>query len=63
MKNVFQIQQEVATENGFKDWTNLRNSLYGDRIKYDGHWYEVSMRLATESLNALQLKLKLNEKV
>ena len=48
MKTLEQIQQEVAEEHNCKDWTVLRNSLYGNRIKFDGIWLNVAHRYALE---------------
>ena len=63
MKTLEQIQQEVAKEHNCKDWTVLRNSLYGNRIKFDSIWMDVTKRYAIEVAKETQIRCAENAKV
>lgn len=62
MKTLEQIQQEVAKEHNCRDWTVLRNSLYGNRIKFDGIWLDVANRFAKEVAKETQRRCAENAK-
>lgn len=62
MKTLEQILQEVAKEHNCKDWTVLRNSLYGNRIKFDGIWMDVAKRYALEVAKETQRRCSENAK-
>ena len=63
MKTLEQIQQEVAKEHNCKDWTVLRNSLYGNRIKSDGIWMDVAKRYALEVAKETQRRCAENARI
>lgn len=63
MKTLEQILHEVAKEHNCKDWTVLRNTLYGNRIKFDGIWLNVAHRFAKEVAKETQRRCAENAKV
>lgn len=62
MKTLEQIQQDVEKEHNCKEWTVLRNSLYGNRIKFDGIWLDVAHQYAKEVSKETQRRCAENAK-
>ena len=63
MKTLEHILQDVAKEHNCKDWTVLRNSLYGNRIKFDGIWLDVAHRYALEVAKETQRRCAENARM